>query len=843
LAALFVGSGCSALIYEIVWLQSLQLVTGSSAVSLGVLLGTFMGGMCLGSLLLPRLVSVRRHPLRVYALIELGIGIAGLAILFGMPYVDQLYVAHVQPGLASILMRAGICALCLLVPTLLMGATLPAIARWVEATPQGVSWLGFFYGSNIAGAVFGCLLAGFYLLRVHDTAVATYVAVALNVGVASMALLLARRTVHRASVDRASPRDQVAGASRPWIQDHGQDARATGKGIVYVVIGLSGLTALGAEVVWTRILSLLLGGTVYTFSIILAVFLMGLGIGSSIGSVISRHSLQPRLALGLCQLLLMGAMAWAAYALAESLPYWPIDPSLSKSPWLSFQLDLMRCVWAVLPGAILWGASFPLALASVVSPGREPGRLVGGVYAANTVGAILGSLAFSMVLIPWLGTRGSQRVMIALAAISVLLLLMATIWARWASGGSLKRGLRMADPSDLQPSPSPSGLTMPPGQRGGRWLAWVALALVPMLAVPLAWSVPAIPAGLIAYGRYLASRSIVADAIYVGEGMNSSVAVTLLDGDIVSFHVCGKVEASTEPADMRLQRMLGHLSALLHPKPRSILVVGCGAGVTAGTFTLHPDVERIVLCEIEPLIPTVAAGFFSKENYNFLQDPRVQIVYDDARHYILTTHEKFDIITSDPIHPWIKGSAALYTKEYFELCKRHLNPGGIVTQWVPLYESSKDVVKSEMATFFTAFPYGTIWSNDISGEGYDVVLLGQAEPMKIDVDALQQRLERPDHLNVAASLAEVKFASVMDLLSTYAGQGLDLRDWLLDAQINTDRNLRLQYLAGLGLNAYQGAAIYNEIRSYRQFPKDLFLASPARKLQLRAALGKPTSAQ
>ena len=843
MAALFVGSGCSALIYEIVWLQSLQLVTGSSAVSLGVLLGTFMGGMCLGSLLLPRLVSVRRHPLRVYALIELGIGIAGLAILFGMPYVDQLYVAHVQPGLASILMRAGICALCLLVPTLLMGATLPAIARWVEATPQGVSWLGFFYGSNIAGAVFGCLLAGFYLLRVHDTAVATYVAVALNVGVASMALLLARRTVHRASVDRASPRDQVAGASRPWIQDHGQDARATGKGIVYVVIGLSGLTALGAEVVWTRILSLLLGGTVYTFSIILAVFLMGLGIGSSIGSVISRHSLQPRLALGLCQLLLMGAMAWAAYALAESLPYWPIDPSLSKSPWLSFQLDLMRCVWAVLPGAILWGASFPLALASVVSPGREPGRLVGGVYAANTVGAILGSLAFSMVLIPWLGTRGSQRVMIALAAISVLLLLMATIWARWASGGSLKRGLRMADPSDLQPSPSPSGLTMPPGQRGGRWLAWVALALVPMLAVPLAWSVPAIPAGLIAYGRYLASRSIVADAIYVGEGMNSSVAVTLLDGDIVSFHVCGKVEASTEPADMRLQRMLGHLSALLHPKPRSILVVGCGAGVTAGTFTLHPDVERIVLCEIEPLIPTVAAGFFSKENYNFLQDPRVQIVYDDARHYILTTHEKFDIITSDPIHPWIKGSAALYTKEYFELCKRHLNPGGIVTQWVPLYESSKDVVKSEMATFFTAFPYGTIWSNDISGEGYDVVLLGQAEPMKIDVDALQQRLERPDHLNVAASLAEVKFASVMDLLSTYAGQGLDLRDWLLDAQINTDRNLRLQYLAGLGLNAYQGAAIYNEIRSYRQFPKDLFLASPARKLQLRAALGKPTSAQ
>jgi len=377
---------------------------------------------------------------------------------------------------------------------------------------------------------------------------------------------------------------------------------------------------------------------------------------------------------------------------------------------------------------------------------------------------------------------------------------------------------------------------LPSGQQGGGWPIWAALALAPMLAVPLAWSVPAIPAGLIAYGRYLASRTQVAEAIYVGEGMNSSVAVTLLDGNIVSFHVCGKVEASTEPADMRLQRMLGHLPALLHPKPKSILVVGCGAGVTAGTFVLHPDVERIVLCEIEPLIPKAAAGFFSKENYNVLNDPRVQIVYDDARHYILTTRERFDIITSDPIHPWVRGSAALYTKEYFELCQRHLNPGGIVTQWVPLYESNTDVVKSEMATFFAAFPYGTIWSNDISGEGYDVVLLGRVEPMKINVDQLQQRLERADYLRVVDSLAEVKFASALDLLLTYAGQGPDLEDWLKDAQINTDRNLRLQYLAGMGLNAYQGAAIYNDILSYRKFPEDLFVGSPERKLQLRAKI-------
>ena len=191
LLLLFVGSGCAALIYEVVWLQLLQLVIGSTAVSLGVLLGTFMGGMCLGSLLLPRLVSSRWHPLRVYALLELGIGAIGLLVLFGMPYVEQVYSHYAGHGATGILLRGAVAGVCLLPPTLLMGATLPAIVRWVETDPEGVSWLGFFYGGNIAGAVFGCLLAGFYLLRVYDMATATYVAFALNVTVAAIALVLA----------------------------------------------------------------------------------------------------------------------------------------------------------------------------------------------------------------------------------------------------------------------------------------------------------------------------------------------------------------------------------------------------------------------------------------------------------------------------------------------------------------------------------------------------------------------------------------------------------------------------------------------------------------------------
>src|SRR5687767_11983835 len=274
LLLLFVGSGCAALIYEVVWFQLLQLSIGSSAVSLGVLLGIYMGGMCLGSLLLPRYLNRESHPLRVYAALEVGIGVFGVIVLFAVPVVGQLYTAIAGTGQVSLILRAIVASICLLPPTLLMGATLPAIARWVETTPRGVSWLGYFYGGNLAGAVAGSLLAGFYLLRVYDMPTATMVAVALNVLVALFALIIAARTPHIV----------IAAETRPSLIV----TEPAGARLVYVAIALSGLTALGAEVVWTRVLSLLFGATAYTFSLILAVFLMGLGIGSSLGSAMAR---------------------------------------------------------------------------------------------------------------------------------------------------------------------------------------------------------------------------------------------------------------------------------------------------------------------------------------------------------------------------------------------------------------------------------------------------------------------------------------------------------------------------------------------------------------------------
>ena len=815
LLLLFLGSGCAALIYEIVWLQLLQLVIGSSAVSLGLLLGTFMGGMCLGSLALARLIPQRCHPLRVYAALESLMAILGVTVLFAVPAVGRIYAPHAGQGLAGILLRGIVASVCLLPPTFLMGATLPAISRWVETTHRGMSWLGLFYGGNTAGAVLGCLLAGFYLLRVYDMASATAVAAGINAAVALAAFCLAALTPHR-------PQAVEPKAGLPTA--------VAGSRLVCLAIGLSGLCALGAEVLWTRLLSLMLGATVYTFSIILAVFLAGLGLGSMAGSLLVRGRVRPEIALGWCQVLLAAAMAWAAWMLTSCLPYWPVNPGLATSPWYTFQLDLVRCLWALLPATLLWGASFPLALAAVAARGFDPGRLVGKVYAANTVGAILGALATSLFLIAWLGTQDSQRLLIGISAVSGLVLLFAAFCRQ--SQGSVS-GKRAGSPAAIPPVGRDISIDSDAPARPA--LTVLSLVLGAGLAGFFLASVPPVPWRLVAHGRYLAAFGDDRTLVYMGEGMNASVAITEMNNSgFLNFHISGKIEASTDPLDMRLQRMLGHLPALLNARPRSVLVVGCGAGVTAGCFLLYPEVTNVTICEIEPLIPKKIAPFFKKENYDVVHDPRVKIIIDDARHFVLTSPEKFDIITSDPIHPWVKGAATLYTLDYYQMCKEHLNPGGIVTQWVPLYESDLPAVKSEMATFFEVFPNGTLWNNDDRGAGYDAMVLGTVEPLKINLDLLQGRWQREPA--VAQSLLDVQLGSIFNLLSTYGGQASDLRPWLAGAQINSDRNLRLQYLAGLAADQTQASVISDSILACRKFPDNIFFGSAARMEALRMIL-------
>jgi spermidine synthase len=795
---LFIGSGCAALMYEIIWFQLLQLVLGSSAVSIGVLLGMFMAGMCIGSLVLPRYVSSTRHPLRVYAYLELAIGASGLLMLAAMPLVQGAYTSIVGHGVPGLLLRGLFAAICLLPPTAMMGATLPAVARWVRTTPRGVSWLGYFYGANTIGAVLGCLLAGFYLLRVYSMPIATFVAVALNAIVAVAALALAKVEPSVSPEIAPAPESTV-----PESDEAADDRGPPDAWAIYLSIGLSGLTALAAEVIWTRLFSLLLSGSTYTFSIILAVFLIGIGFGSAAGSTIARRTTKPRRALGIAQLLLIVAVAWTAWNISGALPYWPVNPTLAGSPWFQFQIDFVRSLWAILPAALLWGASFPLALASVATGRRDGSRIVGYVYAANTVGAIVGALATSLVLVRSIGTQDGQRLLVVLLALSAIAALVPLFGRKMV----FRR-------PDLK--------------------AGFAILAVVFVASLVYRNIPPVPPVLIGHGRLVAAeRHYKETYLYVGEGMNSSPAVSRDVNGILSYHNAGKVQASSQPQDMRLQRMLGHLTTLVPKEPKKVLVIACGAGVTAGAASIDPRVEQLTIAEIEPLVPHVVAKYFGEHNFNVVKNPKVRVEVDDARHFLNTTREKFDAITSDPFDPWVKGAATLYTKEFWELAKRHLNPGGVVTVFVQLYDSGMAAVKSEVATFFEVFPNGIIWGNTVRGQGYDVVLSGQVGDVRIDVDHMEQLLAKPEFEIVARSLRQIGFNSATALLSTYGGRGTQLGPWLSDAEINRDSNLRLQFLAGLGMNVDQRAEIYRGILAHRQYPDDLFLGSPQTLAALR----------
>jgi spermidine synthase len=656
-----------------------------------------------------------------------------------------------------------------------------------------VSWLGFFYGGNIAGGVLGSLIAGFYLLRVYDLGIASFAAIVVNVAVALIAIAIAGASpmAEKVVTDREAAAAKATTVPGAWA--------------VYVAIALSGATALSSEVIWTRLLSLLFGGTVYTFSLILAVFLFGLGIGSSLGSAIGRAAARPRVALGWAQMFICGAIAWSAYMLTQSMPYWPVNPSITTDPWFNFQLDFVRCMWVVLPGSILWGASFPLALAALARRGQDPARLVGGVYAANTVGAIVGSLTGSLLLVVWLGSQHAQQMLILLSALSGLLVL--------STGSSEEPGGKPAF--------------------GGTVLIIAAAAIAGLLSR----TVQPIPGIFAAYGRYTATRLGQAEVVYTGEGWNATVAVTRLPGGVLNYHNAGKVQASSEPQDMRLQRMLGHMTTLIPTQAKRVVVIGCGAGVTAGAVSIDPAVENQTIAEIEPLVPKVVAKWFGEHNFHVVDNPKVHVHIDDARHYLATTSEKFDAITSDPLDPWVKGAAMLYTREFFELVKKRLNPGGVVTLFVQLYESNTEAVKSEIGTFMEAFPNGVVWGNTNNGAGYDLVLMGQVEDTKINVDAIQAKLDRPEYAPMKQSLREIGMNSAVDLFATFAGRASDLKPWLADAKINRDKDLRLQFLAGLGLNLYQSDVIYSQMLNYaRRFPDELFVASPQTMEALRAGI-------
>jgi spermidine synthase len=789
LRILFVASGCAALIYEVVWFHLLRLVIGASALSVGIVLASFMGGMFLGSLLFARYVPRDKDPVRMYAYLEIGIGVFGLLMPILLPAVRFVYIGLVGYGPLGIALRAIIAAFLLLPPTALMGATLPAIARRYPHGRRGMSALGGLYAANTMGAVLGCLLSAFVLLALFDVWVATIAAAALNFVIGGLALRATRNTVS-ATPDVPAPPPPAA-VMLP------RDFRP-----IYVAAGLSGLTALGAQVVWTRLLTLLFGATVYAFAIILAVFLAGLGIGSAIASYQLRRGQNPARGLAWTQIALVPSLLLGGFLLANALPY------ASPPAWTPVDalhaLHVVRAVIVILPGALFWGMSFPFALAAAAAGGGDTGRSSGYVYAANTVGAIIGALVISFWIIPAFGTLWAQRTLVIAAALSAAVPL---LWLRRQQA--------------LAPAGSPSRPVVSP----------VLPLAIGALAAAL---VPGLSTMFKTHGRYIWWVDSGDKYPYVAEGAASTVGVHIAPNGYSNFHVSGRVEATNNPNDLRTERLIGHLSGLLHPKPESVLVVGLGAGITAGALTLYPEVKRIVICEIEPRV-VGAANQFAKENYAALSNPKVQIVFDDARHFLATTREKFDIITSDPIHPWVRGNSILFSREYYAIVKAHLKPGGLASQWVPLYETSEQAIKIQMKTFMDAFPDGTVWNTMAGGKGYDVVLVGGNEPLRLDAAAIQGRMNATPALG--QSLRDVKINGAVDLLATYGSNGRDMTKWLTGSPVNRDFSLKLEYISGLALNNKEADTIYTNMTAGRSYPMQMITAPPEMHAELIRRIG------
>jgi spermidine synthase len=760
---LFSGSGCAALIYEVVWYQQLQLVLGGTTISLAILLSTFMGGLCLGSLVFPKFKLTSEHPLRVFAAIEVGIAVCGLLVKFALPEISSAYFNGAT--------NAAVAALLMLPATFFMGASFPAFAR---LTPE---W-GLLYGFNTAGAVCGCIAAGFYLLRIYDMSTAAWVAMSINLAVALGGFLLAR-FISPAPAESESSSNPSPAPSALWP--------------VYLATAVSGFCALGAEVVWTRLLSMLFLGTVYMFSIILAVFLIGLALGGALSSKPFRRNLDPARLLGIAQVLAAVSIAWSGFCIMRILPGWSAYVLTLTDPWKTFSTDMAFCAAAILPSAIFWGASFPLACAAARhATAGDPARVTGYVYAVNTAGAIAGALMVSLLLVPGIGSQQAERILCALSALGAAVLMF----------------------------------------HAQRWQGMAAA----VLSLFLAWLIPPTSGEVIAYGRYVSQQKGLSELLWMKEGRNSSVAYTKWPNGAVYINVNGHVEATSEDYDMKLQRMVGHLPALVHGDPKSVLGIGFGAGVSAGTFTRYPGVEHITVCEIEPLIPPASTRFFGPQNYSVYRDPRTRIVFDDARHYLMTTRDHYDIIASDPLDVFIKGTAALYTAEYFEAVKRRLNPGGYFSLYVPLYETDEPTIKSELETFFRVFPNATVWSNTRSGLGYDLVLLGQVAPLKIDLDAISAKLALPAYAPVRESLRDIGMSSAADLFGTYLSGAPGLRAWTSGAQINSDANLRLSYLAGWGINANMANDHYQAMLLHRDTPANYFTGSPESRRALLDAI-------
>lgn len=749
--ACFFLSGASALIYQVAWIKALGLIFGHSLFAIATVLAVFMAGLANGSAYIG-CWRRRANAVVLYASIEILVAAAGILSLAGLSGVSWLYVrfypnvAGLEPLLLAL--RFFGAAAVLFIPTFLMGGTLPVLARVVARNSgelgSGVSKL---YWINTLGAVVGTLVSGFILLPAFGLRGTIATAVALNVLSGFVAFKIPR------SVDPSQALDNSDVVSRSPVTDPQPTLT-----LLLFLFAVVGCTAFIYEIAWTRLLSITVSSSTYAFTTMLATFLTGIVLGSA-----SFHYFLGR--SGRISLVdFSRTQTWIGIASLLSLVmfHWilPIVPLLLRATHRTFGgLLLAQFVTnglTVLPVATIFGFAFPLVVALFAGTSRSgdsSSAIVGRAYAANTVGSIFGSLAAGFWLVPSLG---SFRVIAATAGVNLLL----------AAGTSRRRIVPFAF----------------------NLLCIVAAVLVgssSFLYNRSLFSLSTVLYGDDYQGRLTLNEvAATSDLVFAKDGINDSVAVSRSD-NYVALRVNGKVDAST--GDVRTQLLLGHLGAAFEPTPRRVLIIGFGSGMTASAVARYSDVERIDCVEIEPAVVS-AAPFLSSLNRDVLKDSRVHVIFDDARNFLLTTREKYDLILSEPSNPWIAGVATLFTNEFYAAVSRTLAPGGKFVQWVQAYSLAPSDLKMVVATLVPHFADVTLWH----AAGPDLLLLARSDNTQFKFSRLrsfwENKLLRDDCESMDVHEPEA-------LTAYYLLDDAALRKMSDGAAVNTDNRTSLEYRA------------------------------------------------
>jgi spermidine synthase len=705
IALLLFGSGFCALVYQMAWLRELRLVFGSSTAASAAVVAIFIGGLGAGGLLIGRRADTHPRPLWLYARLEAGIALSA-AITPALLWVTrEAYVAvggTLALGLvAGTLVRLALAALVLLVPTWLMGGTLPAAARAAEtADDLGRRGTALLYGVNTLGAVAGSFVGTFFMLEVFGTRRTLWLACLLNLLVAMAARQMSRSLSSEEPAPSPPPQPAEAAPLAP-------------PGFVLTAAAVVGFAFFLMELVWYRMLGPILGGTIFTFGLILCVALLGIGLGGAAYSLL--RSDRPASITGFAYTCLLEAACIALpFALGDRIAILALLLRGLGSIWMFWghvTVWAIVCLVVVLPPALVAGYQFPMLIAMLGRGRQDVGRQVGLAYAWNTLGAILGSLAGGFGLIPLLSATGAWRS-------TALTLLALGVGAVVVAARVERSGTRRLAPLLLVP------VVLGLLAAGGPTAVWRHSGIGAGRAFPSMESPNA-------FENW--RRNKISSVQWEADGVESSVALVTI-GPGLAFVMNGKIDGNAR-GDAPTMLMSGLVGTALHPSPRRALVVGLGAGGTAGWLAAVPGMERTDVVELEPLVLRVARDC-APINRNVLDNPRVHVSLGDAREALLVSKQRYDIIFSEPSNPYRAGVASLFTREYYQAAAQHLRDDGLFLQWVQGYEVDGGTVRTIYATLHSVFAEVETWQ--VGRE--DLLLMASGRPVVHDVARLRQRL-------------------------------------------------------------------------------------------------------